>query len=364
LSVEHKKTYALTGSGGFLGWHVKLALHALGHQFIEVPVGDRFDLGDAAAAIGRADELIHLAGVNRGTDDEIAEGNRLFAEQLSQAVAQSGNSLDSITYANSSQSTSDNVYGRAKLAAAEILARTVESCGGAFRDIVLPNLFGEHGRPFYNSVVATFSHLLATGEGEPSIQADRELTLLHAQDAADWLIGSTQESQHVRQATVSELLAKLQVISQTYRNGEFPDLSDEFNRDLFNTYRSYSPTPEIPLHEHKDNRGSFVEVTRSWGGTGQSSFSTTHPGITRGNHYHRRKVERFVVLSGKANLALRRMFTDQVINIVADEEPVAIDQPTGWTHNLTNAGDQTLYMFFWTNDIFDPDNPDTFVERV
>jgi UDP-2-acetamido-2,6-beta-L-arabino-hexul-4-ose reductase len=191
---------------------------------------------------------------------------------------------------------------------------------------------------------------------------------LHAQDAADWLIGATDETNQIpgllRHATVSDLLTKLKAISEIYRNGEFPDLSDAFTRDLFNTYRSYAPTFTVPLQEHKDNRGSFFEVARSWGGTGQSSFSTTHPGITRGNHYHRRRVERFVVLAGKANLALRRMFTEQVINIAADDEPIAVDQPIGWSHNLTNTGDQTLYTFFWTNDIFDPGNPDTYAEPV
>lgn len=368
MASEHRTTYAITGAGGFLGWHVKLALHANGHEFVEIPVGDRFDLDEATAAVGKADHLIHLAGVNRGSDDDIARGNRWFAEQLSQATAKADHPLTTITYANSIQRTSDNVYGRAKLAAGELLACASERLGSNFRNLDLPNLFGEHGKPFYNSVVATFSHLLATGEREPTVQVDRELTLLHAQDAADVLTGATDEitetSDVLRHATVSDLLTRLKTISETYRKGEFPDLSDPFTRDLFNTYRSYAPSFATPLREHRDNRGSFVEMARSWGGTGQSSFSTTHPGITRGNHYHRRKVERFVVLAGKADLGLRRMFTDQVITIVADGEPIALDQPIGWTHNLTNTGDQTLYTYFWTNDIFDPANPDTYPEPV
>lgn len=368
MGSEGKTTYALTGAGGFLGWHVKLALHANGHGFVEIPVGDRFDLDHAVAALGKAQHLIHLAGVNRGTDDEIAQGNRRFAEQLAHALDRSDHRLTTVTYADSTQRTSDNVYGQSKLAAAETLAAAAERAGSEFRDIVLPNLFGEHCRPFYNSVVATFSHLLATGEGEPSVQVDRELTLLHAQDAADWLIGATDEANHLpgllRQASVSELLTRLTSIADTYRKHEFPDLSDDFTRDLFNTYRSYVPVAAIPLREHADDRGSFVEMARSWGGTGQSSFSTTVPGITRGNHYHRRKIERFVVLAGKADLSLRRMFTDQVVTIEASGEPIALDQPTGWTHNLTNIGEGTLYTCFWTNEIFDPTNPDTYAEPV
>lgn len=365
---DMKRTYALTGAGGFLGWHVKLALHANGCDFLEIPLGERFDIDQAACAIGKADDLIHLAGVNRGADEEIAEGNRLFAEQVCRAATLAGRSLSSITYANSSQSRFDSVYGTAKLAAGETLARTAEQLDSEYRDIVLPNLFGEHGLPFYNSVVATFCHLLATGEDAPSIQIDRELTLLHAQDAADWIIGSIEQpredSSLIRRATVSELLIQLEGISKTYRRHEFPDLSDSFTRDLFNTYRSYLPIDGIPLHEHTDQRGSFIELARCWGGTGQASFSTTLPGVSRGNHYHRRKVERFAVLAGKANLELRRMFTEPVITIAAHGGPIVVDQPTGWTHNLKNTDAQTLYTFFWTNDIFDPDNPDTFPEPV
>lgn len=365
MSMAAPQTYALTGANGFLGWHVKLALHALGHDVVEVPVGERFDLASAAAAIAHANSVIHLAGVNRGTDAEIAGGNRLFAEQLAQAITQADTPLRALTYANSTQHTKDEVYGRAKFAAGETLRKVATQLGSEYRNIVLPNLFGEHGRPFYNSVVATFSHLLATGEGVPTIQVDRELTLLHAQDAADWIIGVTDDVTPVaRRATVSDLLTRLKAIAQVYAAGEFPDLSDPFSRDLFNTYRSFSPSPVIPLRDHRDARGSFVEVARSWGGTGQSSFSTTKPGIARGNHYHRRKVERFVVLSGKAELALRRMFTNQIITVKTDGEPLALDQPTGWTHNLLNTGDETLYMMFWTNDIFDPANPDTYAEPV
>lgn len=368
MLANGSRTWALTGAGGFLGWHVKLALHANGHAFVEIPLGDHFDLENASRLLGQSDHLIHLAGVNRGSDHEISQGNRLFAEQIARAITEAKFGLRTITYANSTQYTNGSVYGRAKHDASRILSDLAITTGASYRDIILPNLFGEHGRPFYNSVVATFCYLLATGEGTPAVQADRELTLLHAQDAADWLIGAIDEPNEenglYRKATVSDLLSRLQDMSTIYRSGEFPDLADPFARDLFNTYRSHLPTVGALLREHKDQRGSFTELARSWGGTGQSSFSTTYPGITRGNHYHRRKVERFAVLSGQATMQLRRMFTDQIIEVVTDGSPVFLDQPTGWTHNVTNTGDQTLYMFFWTNDIFDPEHADTVAEVV
>jgi UDP-2-acetamido-2,6-beta-L-arabino-hexul-4-ose reductase len=121
----------------------------------------------------------------------------------------------------------------------------------------------------------------------------------------------------------------------------------------------------VSLTRHADTRGSFFEIVRSHGGPGQSSFSTTVPGISRGDHYHRRKVERFTVLAGEARISLRRLFTDEVIDFDVDgERPVAVDMPTMWTHRITNTGSGQLYTSFWTNDIFDPENPDTIAEVV
>ncbi len=365
MVAESRKTYALTGAGGFLGWHVKVAIHSMGCEFLEIPLGERFDTVDAARALSSADGLIHLAGVNRGTDDAVASGNRLFAAQLRSALEQTDVPPASVAYANSTQSQNGSIYGQAKVEASETLAAAAVQTGAEFRDVLLPNLFGEHGRPFYNSVIATFCHQLATGAGEPAVQEDRDLTLLHAQDAADWLTGEREDVVDVlRQASVSELLARLKSMSDTYGVGDVPDLSTPFARDLFNTYRSYTPVGTVPLRGGSDQRGTFVEMARSWGGTGQSSFSTTVPGVTRGNHYHRRKVERFVVVAGRAEMQMRRLFTQDVIRITADNEPVAVDQLTGWTHNLINVGEETLYTLFWTNDIFDPANPDTFMESV
>lgn len=361
------QTFALTGANGFLGWHVRLALNSLGHSFVDIPLGANFSEKEAKAALSQADHVIHLAGVNRGTDDEVESGNVLFADQISSAMRQSAGRIQSVTYANSIQALNPGVYGDAKSRASETLGQAAGDIKADYHNRLLPNLFGEHGRPFYNSVVATFCHLLASGEGEPTVQQDKELQLLHAQDAADWLIGAIDDSgahSVLRTANVSDLRDILKSQSETYAAGEIPDIGNPFHRDLFNTYRSFIPARGVDLVKHSDDRGSFVEMIRSNGGTGQSSFSTTLPGISRGNHYHRRKVERFVVISGRAKLQLRRMFTNDVITIQTDGQPVSLDQPTGWTHNLKNMGDDTLFMFFWTNDIFDPNNADTFLEPV
>lgn len=360
---------AMTGGRGFLGWHTRAALYEKGIEASLVPVGENFDSSQAKQAINGAEKLIHIAGINRAEDDEIREGNLLFARQLVDTLLTVENPPKVIVYADSTQAGNGSVYGEAKLAAGEILREAAEKLGAEFVDVRLPNLFGEHGRPFYNAVTATFCHLLVKG-GTPTVENDKELTLLHAQDAADLLIGN-RELEHQekleQKETVSGLLEKLKEIDRIYRRGEIPDISDQFMRNLFNTYRSYvfMSRPEFPLIKHADARGSFSEIIRTHGGTGQTSFSTTVPGVLRGGHYHRRKVERFLVLSGKARISLRQMFTDEVLHFdVTGDGPVAIDMPTMWTHSIENTGDEALLTNFWTDDHFDPDNPDTIVEAV
>lgn len=360
----------LTGGNGFLGWHTRVLAHSLGQSSTCLGVGSRFSMDDALAALSGAERLVHIAGVNRGTDEEVAEGNLLFARQLEQALNTLGSAGPAeVVYANSVQQGNGSVYGRAKADAGSILRGAADRNGSVFTDIVLPNLFGEHGVPFYNSVVATFCHLVAAGES-PTVQDDKVLTLLHAQDAAELLLGiRVQEDQHLAEVkcSVSELLERIQAISATYATGTIPSLVNNFERNLFNTYRSFLTGDQLPrpLVLKTDARGSFVELIRSQGGEGQSSFSTTKPGITRGQHYHRHKIERFVVMAGSGEIAMRRMFTDEVVRYaVSGEQPVAVDMPTMWSHKITNVGPDELYTAFWVNEIFDPAAPDTVPEEV
>lgn len=361
--------YAITGAHGFLGWHLRAALQESGVSVVPVPVGEAFSLAQAIAAVDGSARVIHIAGVNRASDEEVTAGNVKFAEQLAEALRAAVTPPHTIVYANSTQSTNGSVYGDAKAKAAEILAAAAAAVGAEFVDVLLPNLFGEHGRPFYNAVTATFSHLVAAGE-KPVVETDRELTLLHAQDAVDLLSGTAPLSalaELQQHETVTGLLARLEAYDALYRVGEIPNVSDVFDRDLFNTFRSYTFPAQSPinLNRHADARGSFFEIIRSHGGPGQSSFSTTLPGVTRGDHFHRRKIERFAVLQGRARISLRRLNTGEVISFeVSGDTPGAIDMPTLWAHNITNIGDDVLYTSFWTNDIFNPQNPDTIAEVV
>jgi UDP-2-acetamido-2,6-beta-L-arabino-hexul-4-ose reductase len=362
---------ALTGAGGFLGLHTRVLVHSLGGHSEAVGLGEKFAPDKTKMSIDGSDRLLHLAGINRGSDADVRDGNLSFAKQLASVLRSVESPPAEVVYANSVQAGNGSVYGKAKSEAADLLRAAAESVGAKFTDLRLPNLFGEHGRPFYNSVVATFCHMLQAGQ-VPTVSADKELVLLHAQNAAEVLLGTVSaedmESLSARRM-VSDVLVQLQGIAETYRNGDIPNVGTDFDRDLFNTYRSFrgGQGQDLPfeLDRRADTRGSFFEVCRSHGGGGQTSFSTTVPGVTRGDHFHRRKIERFVVLSGTAQISMRRLFTDEVLRFDVDgSAPVSIDMPTLWTHNITNTGDSELYTMFWTNEIFDASNPDTFGEEV
>jgi UDP-2-acetamido-2,6-beta-L-arabino-hexul-4-ose reductase len=359
----------LTGSNGFLGWHTRVLAHSLGKETEALALGGKFDDAAAVAAVEQAELLVHVAGVNRGDDEEVRSGNIRFAEQLAETLEAAGSKPATVVYANSIQAGNGTAYGRGKEEAGRILKAAAERAGSRFVDVKLPNLFGEHGTPFYNSVVATFCGLAA--EGKPlQVQDDKDLLLLHVQTAAEVLLGVHEPEDAHRLATsrrVSEVANLIESIAATYSKGTIPDISQPFDRDMFNTYRSFLVGDQlpIPLDRKEDARGAFFEVVRSSGGEGQSSFSTTMPGITRGQHYHRRKIERFTVLSGTAEIAMRKLFSEEVVTYRVDgENPVAIDMPTMWSHNITNTGTDNLYTMFWISELFDPASPDTFPEEV
>jgi len=355
------QSLVITGAGGFLGWHVRVVAHAMGLPS-PVRVG-RDGLADPRALDG-ADRVVHLAGVNRGDDDEVVDGNIAAAEALARALRACTTPPKTVVFANSVQAGNGTPYGDAKAAAARILADATRWTGSTFVDQRLPNLFGEHGRPHYNSVVATFCRILADG-GTPRIHEDRELELLHATDAAALLLGAEPVPTH--RMTVSRVEERLRYFATVYRGGEIPDLTSRFDVRLFNTYRShcFPGHAPMPLARHADARGELVEAVRVHGGGGQTFCSSTRPGITRGEHYHLAKVERFVVVAGEAEIALRRLFTDDVVRFrVSGDEPVAVDMPTMWAHNITNVGDGELLTLFWANELHDPARPDTYPEKV
>ena len=364
---------AITGGFGFLGWHTACRLRAL-YGADPVLIG-RSELADATAlddALGRVDAVLHLAGVNRAeSDEDVEQGNEQLAETLAGAVSRRPRPLH-VVYANSIQAALDNPYGRGKRRSAEVLAKAVAGVGGRFTDILLPNLFGEHGRPAYNSFVATFAHEVAHGRS-PTVNGDRPIPLLHAQDAAQQLIQAAlsgtsgqlvPDGLPVRVTTVLTMLKRMH---ELYTLGELPPLTSSFEVNLFNTYRAFRFPGMFPIAPkvHSDQRGDLMETVRSHGGTGQSFVSTTLPGQMRGDHYHLHKVERFFVLKGEAEISLRRLRHDEVVTFrLSGSRPAFVDMPTLWAHNIRNVGDTELVTVFWADQLLDPESPDQYPERV
>jgi UDP-2-acetamido-2,6-beta-L-arabino-hexul-4-ose reductase len=357
----------LSGGSGFLGWHTRVLVRALG---LPAPAllarRDFTEKARLAGLVDGADRVLHVAGVNRGTPQEVADGNTAAARRLADAIQRCATPPKTVVFANSTQAGNGTAYGDSKAAAAGILADATRWCGSQFVDLKLPNLFGEHGRPHYNSVVATFCRTLADG-GTPRVDEDRPLDLVHVQDAAAALLGRDGADLVPVRRTVIDLKQKLAEYAAIYRKTEIPALTDPFELRLFNTYRSHCFPAHypMPLPKHEDARGGLVEAVKTHGDGGQTFFSTTKPGITRGEHFHLSKVERFVVVRGEAEIRLRRVLHDDVTCVkVTGDVPVVVDMPTMWVHNITNVGTDDLLTLFWTNEIFDPGRPDTYPETV
>lgn len=365
----------ITGSSGFVAWHLRCYLHSLGSQVSELRLADRQTFSDGTVLqefVDGLDFIVHLAGINRAEDEELLEGNRQPAIQLVEALVTTG-SQAVVLYSSTTHAINPaSVYGEAKKAVSDIFSSWAEDSGCRFINLVIPHVFGEYGKPFYNSGVATFCHQLTHGE-VLQVNPDGQLELVHVQDLVSRMVDLYQQGfdggSHVEGQVISipDVVTKLRKFKDTYiERAQLPDLSNPFDRRLFNTLRSYIDYGERNRLTtlHSDNRGWLVETVKAGSG-GQCFVSSTHPGITRGNHYHRFKVERFFVLQGKAHIKLRKLFTDEVVCYEVDgSSPEYIDIPTLHTHCITNIGDSELITLFWADEFFDPENPDTFFEEV
>ena len=367
----------ITGQAGFIGTHLYNFLGLQKDEVIRIPFEDDFfnDKSKLQEFVKQCDVIVHLAAVNRHNEPQVIYDSNLQLMRLLITVMEKTGSKPHILFSSSTQEERDNIFGQSKREGRELLSKWAQENGALFTGLVIPNVFGPFGRPYYNSVVATFSHQL-THDEELRVEVDAQLKIIYVGDLVRIIYKLIKEKHsekefrvaHTREIKVTEILELLKAFkTDYYDNGIFPDLDDTFERDMFNTFVCYMPLTEyfpFKLKQNTDDRGTFVETVKLNSG-GQVSFSTTKPGITRGNHFHTRKAERFAVIKGQARIQLRRIGTDEVMDFYLDgKEPAYVDMPVWYTHKITNDKEAELYTIFWINGFFDHAEPDTFFEKV
>lgn len=374
----------ITGQSGFIGTHLFNTLGLFPDKFERISFVDEFFKDDLTlqSFVKQCDVIVHLAAVNRHNDPQVIYDNNIRLVKKLIYACEATLSTPHILFSSSTQEDRDNLYGKSKKEGRVLLEKWADKNSAQFSGLIIPNVFGPFGFPFYNSVIATFCHQLTHGE-IPKIEVDGELKLIYVgelvkqileiieevdKDHKDDVVIQEIKLQHTSEMKVSTILQMLKGCKKKYYEiGEIPALDTPFKRNLFNTfvcYINHSSFYPFPLKLNTDNRGSFVETMKLSSG-GQVSFSTTLPGITRGNHFHTRKAERFAVIKGKARIDIRRIGTEKVLSFEMDgSAPSFVDMPIWYTHNITNIGSDEVYTIFWISEHFNPDDPDTFLENV
>lgn len=370
------KKIGITGVNGFIGQHLfntlmqnkSISLIPFHRDFFE----NKSKLDNFTK---NCDVIVHLAGLNRSNDeDAIFNVNVSITKTLISSLVRT-KSKPYIIFASSTKEHMNNIYGKSKKNARLSLKDWSISNNSIFTGLIIPNVFGPFGIPFYNSFISTFSHQLINNES-PVIKNDSEVNLIYIDELISNIINLINypvnndfyQIKHTNSKRVSEVLELLRSFKNQYLdNGQIPRLElSSFELNLFNTFRSYIPKKYFPRNfiKHTDKRGSFVEIMRS-DSAGQSSYSTTFPGITRGNHFHTRKIERFAVISGKASIKMRKVNSDKVIEYTLNgETPSYVDMPVWLTHNITNIGNTDLITLFWINEPYNEEDSDTYFMKV
>lgn len=324
----------------------------------------------------RADYVINLAGVNRPKDEsEFIEGNFGFASTLLETLKKNDNYCP-VILSSSTQAERNNPYGLSKKAGEDLFFEYAKETGARVLVYRFPNVFGKWCRPNYNSAVATFcyniAHDLPITVNDPSVRMtlvyidDVVSELIHALSGKENRAGTFCEVPVVHRIALGEIVDLLYSFRKSRAELCVPILSDEFTAKLYATYLSYLPEDEFnyPLKINSDDRGSFTELIRT-PDRGQVSVNISKPGITKGNHWHHTKNEKFIVVSGQGVIRFRKIGETKVIEYpVSDKKIEAVDIPTGYTHNITNTGAADMVTVMWASESFDPDKPDTFFEEV
>lgn len=377
-----KTRIGITGQAGFVGSHLYNTLGLYPEKYQRIAFEDVFfeKEENLRAFVRQCDVIVHLAGMNRHPDPKVIyDTNLRLVNQLIDAM-EIEKVKPYVLFSSSTQEERDNPYGNSKKEGRLLLESWAKRNHASFSGMVIPNVFGPFGMPNYNSFIATFCYKLTHGES-PQVIEDSRVKLIYVGSLVKHILQmidsrisegkqqiTSQPLPHDLDENVSSILKLLESYKTLYlENGYIPDLKNDNEKHLFYTFHSYidhvSVNPHL-LQQFTDERGSFIETIR-FGSGGQSSFSVTLPGITRGNHFHTRKFERFTVIKGKACIQLRKIGSEEVLNFYLDgKEPAYVDMPLWYTHNITNIGEEELYTEFWINEWYNIDDGDTFFEEV
>lgn len=362
----------ITGATGFLGRN--LATHLSEPDSADLFL---FDVDNSAADLHEwlsdADIVFHLAGVNRpNAPGDFEAGNADFTQTLVNTIRQSERKPH-IVFSSSIQAALDNPYGRSKRQAEQILERFASETDTPVSIFRLKNIFGKWCRPNYNSVVATFCHNIAHDLPIQVSDPERELELVYVDDVVEAFIREMEEHPErpsvfvdpdtipSNTITLGDLAGRLQFFRQMQQTLQVPDFSVPFNKQLYATYLSYVPVDrwEYGPQIKADERGNLAELVKS-PHFGQIFVSRTKPGITRGNHYHHTKTEKFIVISGEGLIRFRQTHGTEILEYpVCGEDYRIVEIPPGYTHSISNTGATEMITLFWASEPFDPDRPDT-----
>ena len=372
------KRVLITGADGFIGKNLFWNLKVNGYEDIDCYTRNSTD-EELALYTSRCDFVFHLAGVNRPKDEsEFRTGNADLTRKIIDNLEKNNNFVP-ILLSSSTQAGLDNPYGASKREAEQavfVYGRENDLPVYVYR---LPNVFGKWSRPNYNSVVATFCHNISHDLPIQINNAETELHLVYIDDVVEQFQRCMEKNirlgdgefvifppHRIYDVKLGEIARLIEGFKESRKTIEAPLMKEGFAKKLYSTYLSYLPEDKFsyPLEMHVDQRGSFTEFLRT-PERGQVSVNISHPGITKGQHWHNSKNEKFLVVKGKGLIQFRKMGTDEIIDYhVSGDKLEVVDIPTGYTHNIINEGDEDMVTIMWANEPFDPEHPDTFREEV
>lgn len=365
----------VTGGKGFVGKNLIAELNNRGYKDIY-----SFDIDTEKSLLEEytknCEFVFHLAGVNRPKDEkEFMEGNFGFTSELLELLKKNNNKSP-ILITSSIQAERDNPYGKSKKAGEELIFQYGRETGAKALVYRLANLFGKWSRPNYNTVVATYCYNIARNLDIQINNPDAELTLCYIDDVVDEFIRALQDKETKKDEyccvpvthniKLGNLADVIRSFKESRNNLNIPNMEDELTKKLYSTYLSFLPEDDFSydLNMHCDNRGSFTEFIRTID-RGQVSINVAKPGITKGNHWHNSKNEKFLVVSGTGLIRFRRIDSDEIIEYkVSGEKLQVVDIPTGYTHSIANVGDTDMVTVMWANEAFNPEKPDTYFLEV